>query len=121
MVQGAVYDAVNAIDGGHEPYLVKPAADPGDSKDAAVATAAYRVLVAIVPADAGRPRSRTSTRSTTGARAVPDGPAKAGGIAAGEAAAGGMLAERAGDGRNPGTPFASSSARPPACGASRRR
>jgi len=24
MVQGAVYDAVNAIDGGHQPYLVAP-------------------------------------------------------------------------------------------------
>ena len=41
MVQGAVYDAVNAIDGGHQPYLVAPAADPSDSKDAAAATAAY--------------------------------------------------------------------------------
>ena len=28
MVQGAVYDAVNAIDGGHQPYLVAPPADP---------------------------------------------------------------------------------------------
>ena len=45
MVQGAVYDAVNAIDGGYQPYLVAPAADPGDSKEAAAATAAFRVLV----------------------------------------------------------------------------
>ena len=30
MVQGAVYDAVNAIDGGYEPYLDKPPANPGD-------------------------------------------------------------------------------------------
>src|SRR5687768_17436851 len=44
MVQGAVYDAVNGIDGGYQPYLVRPAANPWDSKDAAVATAAYRVL-----------------------------------------------------------------------------
>jgi hypothetical protein len=36
---------------------------------------------------------------------VPDGPAKAGGIAAGEAAAAAMLAARANDGRNPTTPF----------------
>ena len=50
MVHGAVYDAVNAIDGGYQPYLVSPAATPQDSKDAAVATAAYRVLVSIVPA-----------------------------------------------------------------------
>ena len=45
MVQGAVYDAVNAIDGGYTPYLVAPPADPGDSKEAAAATAAFRVLV----------------------------------------------------------------------------
>ena len=45
MVQGAVYDAVNAIDGGHQPYLVSPPANASDSKEAAVATAAFRVLV----------------------------------------------------------------------------
>src|SRR4029453_335211 len=45
MVQGAVYDAVNSIDGGHEPFLAGlPAASPTASMDAAVATAAYRVL-----------------------------------------------------------------------------
>jgi hypothetical protein len=45
MVQGAVYDAVNAIDRGYQPYLVQPPSNPTDSKDAAAATAAYRVLV----------------------------------------------------------------------------
>src|SRR6266511_2058601 len=45
MVQGAVYDAVNAIDGGHQPYLVAPPANPGASQDAAAATAAFCVLV----------------------------------------------------------------------------
>ena len=50
MVQGAVYDAVNAIDGGHEPYSVAPAAAPSYSKEAAAATAAFRVLVGLFPA-----------------------------------------------------------------------
>ena len=51
MVHGAVYDAVNAIDGGHEGYLLSPrVARPTDSKDAAAATAAHRVLVHLVPA-----------------------------------------------------------------------
>jgi hypothetical protein len=50
MVEGAVYDAVNAIDGGHEPYLVAPRAKRWYSTDAAAATAAYRVLVNVVPA-----------------------------------------------------------------------
>ena len=51
MVHGAVYDAVNAIDGGHEGYLLSPKVGrPTDSKDAAAATAAHRVLVHLVPA-----------------------------------------------------------------------
>ena len=38
MVQGAVYDAVNSIDGGHEPYLDGlPTASPDASMEAAVA------------------------------------------------------------------------------------
>src|ERR1043166_5493054 len=45
MVQGAVYDAVNAIDRGHRPYLIQPSSQPTDSKEAAAATAAFRVLV----------------------------------------------------------------------------
>jgi hypothetical protein len=32
MVQGAVYDAVNAIDRGHHPYLSQPPSNPTDSK-----------------------------------------------------------------------------------------
>jgi hypothetical protein len=44
MVQGAVYDAVNAIDGGYQLYLVQPSANPTDSKEAAAATASFRVL-----------------------------------------------------------------------------
>jgi len=49
MVQGAVYDAVNAIDGDHDPYLVSPEAEPTDSKAAATAAAARRVLVSLFP------------------------------------------------------------------------
>src|SRR5438477_7643299 len=45
MVQGAVYDAVNAIDRGYQPYLSEPPSNPTDSKEAAGATAAFRVLV----------------------------------------------------------------------------
>ena len=45
MVHAAVYDAVNAIDRRHQPYVSMPRAKSWYSKDAAVATAAYRVLV----------------------------------------------------------------------------
>ena len=55
MVQGAVYDAVNAIEGDRQPYLSKPDATPFDSKDAAVAAAAYNVLVALLPGPGDEP------------------------------------------------------------------
>jgi hypothetical protein len=105
MVQGAVYDAVNGIDGGYRPYLVKPAANPWDSRDAAVATAAYRVLVSVVPSSQTVALANLATQYDAALAAVPAGPAKDGGIAAGEAAAAAMLAARTDDGRNPSTPF----------------
>jgi hypothetical protein len=96
MVQGAVYDAVNAIAGGYQPYLPTPAADPTYSQDAAAATAAFRVVVVLVPTQA----AVLQMRYVQSLAAIPDGPAKAGGIAVGEAAAAAMLAARANDGRN---------------------
>ncbi len=107
MVQGTVYDAVNAIDGGHEPYLLASPADPGNSQDAAAATAAFRVLVGFRdderdPALLGLvPAQRLTLQPLYGASlaTVPDGAGKTGGIAAGEAAAAAMLTARAGDGR----------------------
>src|SRR4249920_3253656 len=48
MTQGAVYDAVNAIGGGHQAYLAGlPAAPSTASKAAAAATAAHHVLVGL--------------------------------------------------------------------------
>ena len=50
MVQGAIYDAVNAIDGGHAPYLSGlPSAPSTASKGAAAAKAAHDVLVGVLP------------------------------------------------------------------------
>jgi hypothetical protein len=95
MVQGAVYDAVNAIDRGYRPYLVSPRAKRWDSTDAAAATAAYRVLVSIVPEQ--QPALQTLYESSLSA--IPDGRSKAGGIDAGEAAAAAMITARTNDGR----------------------
>lgn len=95
MVQGAVYDAVNAIDGSYQPYLAAPLASPSDSKAAAAATAAYRVLLGLFPGQAGT----LDTQYGTSLGLIPDGAPKSGGIAVGEAAAAAMLAARAGDGR----------------------
>ena len=103
MVQGAVYDAVNAIDRGHRAYLPQPHARRSDSEDAAAATAAFRVLVTLFPAQLPTLQPLYDA-SLAGVADKPPG-AKAGGIAAGEAAAASMLAARANDGRNPKPPF----------------
>jgi hypothetical protein len=108
MVHGAVYDAVNAITGGHEPYVSAPEALPSYSQDAAVAAAAHAVLThqvvrngALVN-DLGIPAARVSAIQAAYQAAIagiPPGPAREGGIATGVAAASALLAERADDGR----------------------
>ena len=96
MVEGAVYDAVNAIDRGHEPYLVDPgqlSAQPWFSQDAAAATAAHDVLVAIAP---GQQATIDGLYATTMA-GITDA-FKAEGALVGAAAADAMLAFRENDG-----------------------
>jgi hypothetical protein len=96
MVHGAVYDAVNAIDGRYEGYLLTSrVATPFDSKDAAAATAAYRVLSKLLPAQQATFDAQYAASLAT----VPDGPAKQRGVAVGEAAAAAMIAARTDDGR----------------------
>jgi len=104
MVQGAVYDAVNSIDGGHEPYLAGlPAASPTASMDAAAATAAYRVLDGLgrgpVPALSDAIRNNLRVQYDQTLASIPDGSAKTLGVEAGAAAATAMLEQRDGDGR----------------------
>ena len=57
MVQGAVYGAVNAADRHGKPYLINRSF-PKASPDAAAATAAYRVLWELFPAQRGTLDSR---------------------------------------------------------------
>src|SRR5262245_36203403 len=109
MVHGAVYDAVNAIAGGHEPYVSSPPAEPWYSQDAAVAAAARHMLLngglngatGFAP---GRVALIEAAYANTLA-GVPPGPAREGGIATGVAAATALIAARAGDGRFPAPPF----------------
>ena len=49
-MRDSVDDAVNSIDGRYEPYLVDIRARRWYSQDAAAATAAYRVLAGVLPA-----------------------------------------------------------------------
>jgi hypothetical protein len=95
MVNGAVYDAVNAIAGTpYEPYLAAPVATGRESTDAAVATAAYRVLASLFPAQV----ERLQAQYTAAIDPLPNGPAKRGGIAIGARTAAAMIAARQGDG-----------------------
>src|SRR5215469_6135596 len=95
VVQAAVYDAVQAIDGKFKPYHVQIPGASG-SPDAAAAKAAHDVLVKIFP-----------VQSTFLDTAYRDYLAKKGlaesdpGVAAGQTAAAGILALRANDGRVP--------------------
>ena len=95
MVQGAVYDAVNAIDHGHRPYLLEGSFQPFGSQDAAAATAAHDVLVEIV--DPARVAALDTAYAATLA-GIADGPIEDEGVEAGQAAAQVMLDARDGDG-----------------------
>jgi hypothetical protein len=107
MTQGAVYDAVNSIEPRRQPYLLQARFEPTASKEAAAATAAYRVLtniVSTVPATIPFPNKATvlqtlATEYDASLVAIPDGQSKTDGIAAGNAAADAMITARQGDGR----------------------
>jgi hypothetical protein len=105
MVQGAIYDAVNMIEGGYQPYSSDlPEADADASQAAAIATAARDVIVGVHVVPALSPaiidRVNQLWEDSINAAIVADGAqAVAAGIAAGEAAAAAMLEARANDGR----------------------
>ena len=93
ITQLAVFEAVNAVTGDYEPYLATPtAASPGASADAAVITAAHKVLTnyfttpaTVALLDAARDADLL---------AIPNGAAKTDGIALGLAAANALIALR---------------------------
>jgi hypothetical protein len=103
----AVHDAVNAIDRRSRPYAFDAAAAPGTSPDAAVAAAARDVLVTLIAQlplelhsqaciDAGIAIVESAYAAELAA--IPDGEAKASGLAVGQAAAAAILGLRAHDG-----------------------
>ncbi|GLW33002.1 vanadium-dependent haloperoxidase [Actinoplanes regularis] len=95
MVQGAVYDAVNAVAGvPYQPYLTAPKARRAYSADAAVAAAASEVLLSLFPEQAATVRAQYDAALA----AIPDGWAERGGVAVGRQAAAAMIAARVGDG-----------------------
>ena len=119
MVQGAVYDAVNAIGPEqHRPYLLDSRTGAKASADAAVATAAYDVLSELVstapervpfPGRAGL-LSTLSSAYAASLDAIDDDSFKEQGIAVGHAAAEAMLDGSEGDGRFGPSPWVSNPA-----------
>ena len=97
MVHLAIYDAVNAIEGvPFESYASVPIVDRPASAEAAAATAAYDVLVALFPAQV----VDLDAKYAASLAALPDDIAKVNGIAVGRQAASAILNARAQDGRD---------------------
>ena len=119
MVQGAVYDAVNAIGPKkHRPYLLNRRTGAKASTDAAVATAAYDVLSELVSTaperapfpDRANLLNALSSAYAASLDAIDDDSFKRQGITVGRAAAAAMLDAREGDGRFGPSPWMSNPA-----------
>jgi len=95
MLHAALYDAVNAIDRTHAPYLIRLRSAPrGASQQAAAAAAAHGVLVALYPARSAQIDAQFDQSLTD----VPEGSGKKEGIAIGAEVARRIVALRADDG-----------------------
>ena len=95
IMHAAIYDAVNAIDGTHQPYLVRLGASHFASQEAAAAAAAHEVLVKLYP-------SFQATLDAQLQQALAQLPSrgKADGISIGNTVADRILALRSNDGSN---------------------
>jgi hypothetical protein len=87
IVHAAIYDAAVGVSGGYRPYHVAPVVPHGASLDAAVATAAHRVLVELFPGQ----QADLDAAYAASLAGIPEGPPKADGIAAGEQVGAGIL------------------------------
>lgn len=94
IVHAAMFDAVNAVDGSYEPYLVDIHAPQQTSMSVAAAVAADRVLDALYP----HLQSTFDAALASDLAATPDNVRKTLGVDLGQKVADGILAARAGDG-----------------------
>jgi hypothetical protein len=98
----AVYDAVNAIDHDHQPYLFSADPPAGASQDAAAVAAAHRILVHYFPAQ----QAGLDADFNASAAGISDTAANiAAGEAVGEAAAEALIAARVNDGLLASVPY----------------
>ena len=97
IMHAAIYDAVNAIDRTHRPYLVRLSGVPRDaSQEAAAAAAAHQVLVALYPGF----KTTLDAELQQSLAQIPDGNDKVEGIRIGQTVADRILAVRSNDGSN---------------------
>src|SRR5579871_78540 len=96
IVQVAIYDAVNAVDQTHSPFLVPAQAPPDASPVAAAAAAGLFTAAALFPTDAALFQAAYQASLAD----VPDGPGKDDGIAVGRFVAEQTLIDRVPDGAN---------------------
>jgi hypothetical protein len=95
LMHAAIYDAVNAIDGGHEPYLIRIERVPRDaSQQAAAAEAAHETLSELFPSF----QMLLDTQLQESLGKIPDGPDKTAGIDVGRAVAQAIVTLRSDDG-----------------------
>ena len=102
ILHAAIYDAVNAIDGKHKPYLVSvPGVSRNTSVDAAADAAAHEVLVVLYP----KLQTQLDSQLQQSLAEIPDGLDKANGIALGVSVADQILAVRSNDGSANQVPY----------------
>jgi hypothetical protein len=94
IVQVSVFDAVSAISGRYPAFRAKATAAPGASVEAAVAAATRTALLKLMPMQ----QAAIEADYQNALRSMPEGPARAAGIAVGEQAATVVLASCADDG-----------------------
>src|SRR5215470_12232088 len=110
MVQGAVHDALNAINKRYDAYYFEGPGDAGASADAAVAAAAHTVLVGIIgsfgtPAQKGAALALVEQVYAASLAKVTDGPARIKGVLVGRAAGAAMVTLRKDDGATRDAPY----------------
>jgi PAP2 superfamily len=104
----AVYDAIVSIAGRYAPFAtLVPNAPAGASREAAVAEAAYTMLLSLYPDNATfhALAIQFAAAHTAALNAIQDSQAKTDGIAVGKAAAMGLLAKRQNDGFRAVVPY----------------
>ncbi|HZQ53231.1 MAG TPA: vanadium-dependent haloperoxidase [Bryobacteraceae bacterium] len=97
IMHAAIFDAVNAIDGGYRPYFVQlQNVSPLASQETAAASAAHEVLVSLYP----NLRTTLDAKFQESLAQIPDGSAKDEGLTIGQLVADQILALRSNDGSN---------------------